>query len=396
MNVEAVPERYRVGFGLAGALALAGLITVVLAYGQGYFRSGYEVTAVFPTSSQGLFTDGGSAVKMRGMNIGQVSGIELLDDGRAQVTLFINEGVEVPETALASIEPLSIFGPKFVRIEPGPDEETGPFLADGGVITKTQTQRELTDILAATTNLFEHVDPLDIVITVDAIAEGVAGLGPHIGRSIDASAALAAVAADHEADIRRFLADAALLTETFAAHTDDMISIGDDLDILIDATLDDPAALERLLDATNGISRTFAKLLRDNQGELDVTLRSVGAFINDIHLEAERIPELIDMLGTFFGRLSDVIRFDGPAGTKMAALRGFISLDLCLVYGVCLPGTGADAASVSATGAADATPVEGISRADVLDARALRAMSDASPPEGPLVDFATQLLGGAP
>src|SRR5690606_414886 len=135
-----------------------------------------------------------------------------------------------------------------------------------------------------------------------------------------------------------------------------------------------PAALERLLDATNGISRTFAKLLRDNQGELDVTLRSVGAFINDIHLEAERIPELIDMLGTFFGRLSDVIRFDGPAGTKMAALRGFISLDLCLVYGVCLPGASADAASVSATGAADATPVDGISRADVLDARALRAM----------------------
>ena len=109
MNLESVPERYRVGFGLAGALAIAGVITVVLAYGQGAYAKGYEVTAVFPTSSQGLFTDGGSAVKLPGVNVGEVSGIELLDDGRAEVTLFIDDHVRVPDTAMASIEPLSIF-----------------------------------------------------------------------------------------------------------------------------------------------------------------------------------------------------------------------------------------------------------------------------------------------
>ncbi len=391
MNVDSIPERYRVGFGLAGALAIAGIVTVVLAYGQGAYAKGYEVTAIFPTSSQGLFTDGGSAVKLRGVNVGEVSGIELLDDGRAEVTLFIDDHVRVPDTAMASIEPLSIFGPKFVRIEPGENEGSGPFLDDGGEIQLTQTQRELTDILATTTELFEHVDPLDIIITVDAIAEGTSGLGPQIGRTIDATSALVAVAADHEADIRRFLGDVALLTGTFSEHGDDIITIGEDVDTLVEAALSDPEGLDRLLRATTEISSTFAKLLRDNEGQIDVTLRSVGSFINDISIEADEIPEFLDMIGTFFGRLADIIRFDGPGGTRMAGLRGFISLDLCLVYGVC-PG------SISASTPSVSTPeaVGGITAADVVDARALRALDDASPPTGLLVDLAHLLTGARP
>jgi phospholipid/cholesterol/gamma-HCH transport system substrate-binding protein len=382
--VHTVPERFRVGFGLAGALAIAGVITVVLSYGQGYYARGYEVSAVFPTTSQGLFTDGGSAVKLRGLNVGEVSGIELQRDGTARVTMFIHEGVRVPDTAMASIEPLSIFGPKFVRLEPGDHERSGPFLRDGGRIEHTQTQRELTDILASATELFDHIDPLDLVVTIDAIAEGTSGLGPQIGRTIDASGALAAVAADHADDIRQFLGDVALLSRTGAAHADDVVDIARDVDTVLEAAFDDPDRIDRLLDATTGISSTFARLLRDNDGALDVTIRSVGSFIAGVSVEADQIPELIDMVGTFFGRFADIIRFDGPGGTRMAGLRGFISLDLCLVYGLC-PGVGA-------TSAAAPTPAA----ATVADARALQAMEDATAPSGLLPDLAALLTGAAP
>jgi hypothetical protein len=73
----------------------------------------------------------------------------------------------------------------------------------------------------------------------------------------------------------------------------------------------------------------------------------------------------------------------------MAGLRGFISLDLCLVYGVCPLG-------VSAAGAPTASPTgAGVSPRDVADARALRAMADATPPAGRLVEFAAILTGAA-
>ena len=95
---------------------------ILVRYGQGYFEPTYDLTAVFPTSTQGLFTDGGTDVKMRGVNVGSVSGVELLDDGRARISFAIDDGVEVPATVAARVEPLSVFGPKFVSLipEPGP------------------------------------------------------------------------------------------------------------------------------------------------------------------------------------------------------------------------------------------------------------------------------------
>lgn len=379
--MHTIPEQHRVIFGLAGALVIAGLMTVSLAIGRGYYDKGYEVTALFPSSSQGLFTDGGSVVKLRGINVGQVQGIELLPDGRARVTLFVRDDVRVADTTVASIEPLSVFGPKFVRLEPGAHEATGPFLGDGDVIARTQTQRELTDILASATVLFEHVDPTDLIVTIDAIAEGVAGLGPEIGRTIDASGVLAEVAARHADDIRRFLTDVAALSGTFADHGDDMVATARNVEDLLRVLTDDPDRLDQLLAATTDISTTFATLLRDNGESLDVAIRSVGSFIAGVDAESDQIPELVDMIGTFFGRLSDVIRMDGPAGTRMAALRGFIALDTCLVYGVC-------AGSAASQPTPEATAV--------ADARALRALQDAEPATGPLAELAALLLGPAP
>lgn len=381
MSVQSIPERFRAGFGLAGALVIAGLITVTLAYGQGYYDPGYELTAVFPTSSQGLFTDGGSSVKMRGVNVGEVSGIELLPDGRAEVTLFVHDGVQVPDSVVASIEPLSIFGPKFVRLEPGEHEGVGPFLGDRDEIAHTRTLAEVTDILENATELFDKLDPADLVVTIDAIAEGTSGMGDEIGRTIDSGAALLGVAADHSDDLRRFLGDAALLSETFAGRGDQLLATLDNAETLISA-LGDGSDLDDLLDMTTVISSTFADLLRDNTQNLDVTIDSVAAFISGVDAESDKLPDMLDLVGSFFGRLSDIIRFEGPGDTLMGGTRTFISLDLCLTYGLCV-----GQEPVAAASAGSVTPAE------ITQARALRAMSDAEAPTGDLADLAALLTG---
>src|SRR3546814_1246928 len=93
--MQHIPERVRAVFGLAGALALAGTIAVVLAYGQGYYDDGYEPEAVFPSSSQGLFTDGGSSVKLRGVNVGEVSGVERSDEHTSELQSLVRNSYAV-------------------------------------------------------------------------------------------------------------------------------------------------------------------------------------------------------------------------------------------------------------------------------------------------------------
>lgn len=127
-----------------GAIAVVFAVavsTILIRYGEGYFEPTYELTAVFPTSTQGLFTDGGTDVKMRGVNVGTVSGVELLDDGRARLSFAIDEGVEVPATVAARIEPLSVLGRSSSRSSPSPDR---PAATCSPVATRSSTPRSAT------------------------------------------------------------------------------------------------------------------------------------------------------------------------------------------------------------------------------------------------------------
>lgn len=326
---------------VAGLLAMAltaSLVVVAIAYGRGYYDGGYEVHAVFPTSSQGLFTDGGSDVKVRGVNVGTVAGIELLDDGRARITLRLDDGVRIPDTAVASIEPLSIFGPKFVRIDPGAHEDRGPFLEPGDVITETRAAVELTDTLDGASRLLARVDPGQLASILGAVAEAVDGMGTDIGAGIDGLGELAAVGAAHTADLERFLGDLAGITGVLADHTDDIVAGADGLAALLPPLRRDPRRLDDLLDVTHRISSTFAGLLEDRRADLDAAIRTIAGFVEGVYEESEHLPDMIDLIGTFFGRLSDVIRMPAPEGKRMAALRGFIALDLCMVVGICPEG----------------------------------------------------------
>lgn len=334
--IQGAPRWIRAGFGCVGALLLTALAVVAIAYGNGDFEGGYEVHVTFPRSAQGLYTDGGTDVKLRGVDVGSVSGVALQDDGSVRVTLRIDDGVAVPDTVMATIEPLSIFGPKFVRLQPGLADGEGRPLRDGDEIGATGVPVDLTEILASATRLFEQVDPTDVVVILDAVAEGVGGLGDELGRSLDAGSELLGVGARHADDLRTFLRDLATLAGTLADHAEDLRSTVIDLDAALPVLNDRPGRLDALLGATTGIAGSFADLLAEKGGELDATIRAVATFVDGVAARSEQIPDFLHLIDSFFGRLADVIRFDGPGDTQMAGLRGFISLDPCLVYGVCL------------------------------------------------------------
>jgi len=131
--------------GLVSLVFLGILSTVGLKAAFGYYDPGYELTASFEGAGQNL--DDESVIKLRGVDVGRVESIDLGDDHRAVVRMHIDPDVEVPETTVAVIRPISIFGPKFIDLVPGRGEGEGPFLADGDEIERTRSSLELGDIL---------------------------------------------------------------------------------------------------------------------------------------------------------------------------------------------------------------------------------------------------------
>lgn len=374
-----------------GAIAVvftAAVSVVLLRYGEGYFEPTYDLTAVFPTSTQGVFTDGGTDVKMRGVNVGTVTGVELLDDGRARLSFAIDEGVEVPATVAARVEPLSVFGPKFISLIPEPGPTRGALLSDGDEIASATIRNELTGVLADTTTLLAGIDTQDVIEIFDAVSAGVNGRGDEIGETIDGATTLVDIAHGHRDELTRFLPDVAEVSSTIASRSATFLDRIDTYQSVADLVGGRDAEVASILDAAATIALRSGTLLDDASDEFDLTVRAVADVMAGIHSERELLPSSLDAVGAFFDMLGAGMRLPGPDGKKLTALKGFITVDLCLVYGICLLPEGGVAlpAQQIAAPASD-------SGGTIQSRPASRSTVSATTADDGLLDFVDALLG---
>ena len=91
---------------------------------------------------------------------------------------------KVPVGAKATIRPKTLFGEKFIDIDPGDKEATGPFLEDEDRITDTLGGFELEKVLTDLYPILKAVKPEELSVIVSTLAQGGDGQGPAINRSL--------------------------------------------------------------------------------------------------------------------------------------------------------------------------------------------------------------------
>lgn len=104
-------------------------------------QQGYELTAVF-TRSDGL--ESGNDIRISGIKVGSVVGLDLTPDYTAEVTMNIREGVRLPADTTAVVTTDGLMGGTFVQLEPGKSKE---ILKSGDRIAKTKDFRSLEDMV---------------------------------------------------------------------------------------------------------------------------------------------------------------------------------------------------------------------------------------------------------
>jgi phospholipid/cholesterol/gamma-HCH transport system substrate-binding protein len=96
-------------------------------------REGYPVIAQFG-QVDGLSV--GSQVTIAGLSVGKVTRLDLDPNGlRPVVTMIIDQGIKLPTDSSARVATDGLLGPKFIKIDPGGDEEN---IAPGGRIEYVQ------------------------------------------------------------------------------------------------------------------------------------------------------------------------------------------------------------------------------------------------------------------
>jgi phospholipid/cholesterol/gamma-HCH transport system substrate-binding protein len=334
--MTALSSRQLACLGIAAAVLASGLASVLIAYGQGAYADRYDLYATFETSAQGVFQDGATDVKLRGVRIGSVRDVELLDDGRVLYTLSIDAGIRVPATAEARLAPLSVFGPKYIEIVADDAGADSPALEPQSSFAATSVRPELTDVLEGAGDLFAAADPMDVIAIIDAVADASRGRGGEIGEAIDGVATLSSVAWNDRHLLAEFLPDVRTVSMSIASRSSAFLERLSDYRSVAQLVVDHAEEIDASLAAADQLAVWANQLVLDASQDFDASVRAAAAVLQGIYDQRALLPASLDTVGAFFDMLGAGMRLPGPDGKKLTALKGFITADLCLVFGVCV------------------------------------------------------------
>ncbi|GAA0950038.1 MlaD family protein [Actinocorallia libanotica] len=321
---------------LTWATALVTALALYLMTAKPFAAEGTRLTADFGGAGQGLTTS--SPVKLRGVTVGRVDRIELAPDGGARLTLRLEEGVRVPDTALASLEPESVFGPKFIDLVPGDHETAGPFLRDGARIARTSDSLDLTSMLGDADAIVSAVDPRDMVVIMDALGQGLHGTGADLAGMLESTGTLVDVAHRQRERARSFLADLARIAEIRGVG-EDLNTLVTSADPLMDALL---SGQDRGLRFARGVTEMTAAVgqgLGAHENDLRQLFRSMersSAFLDSLlSIAGDSVRTIIDLIPVY----KALGWTPGPGDRHLIGAQVLLPTDPCeLVLGICSQG----------------------------------------------------------
>jgi virulence factor Mce-like protein len=262
--------RLVVGLAVLFALVLGTVSLVRLANGD--FAGDYVLSGTFPRAGEGL--NPGSAVVFRGVQVGRVSSISLRHN-LALITVLVEPSFKVPRAAIATVQPVNLFGAEQVAIStPGEDSDAGPYLAAGGSFAHARSSDELGDLFAAATPLLNKIDTTNLSTVLGEVAQASQGEGPKIAASISAGTQLAGM-------LDRTLNAQILALQSFARFTQAIAPAAGDLNNLnaqINAALPsfnaEETDYENLLNTLIPFSNRLAALLSTYHPDIATILES--------------------------------------------------------------------------------------------------------------------------
>ena len=285
------------------ALVLLAIVTVAFLLFTG--DGGYRVTAEFANAGQLVK---GNEVKAGGVAIGSVKDIDVTQDGRATVTLGIDDEDYQPlrrgTRVMVKQASLSGIANRYVDVHLGP--ANGDEIEDGGVIgtDETATAVELDQIFA----LFDERTRTGLQDFFKGSAEMLQGRGKELRRGVhylnpalSTGARLFQELSRDEALLERFLVDSGTLVNALAERRDDLTGVVGNLN----ATF---GALGRQQDAlAESVERLPPFMRRAN-----ITFVNLRAALDDVDPFVDASKPAVRRLGPFLDQARLFVRDGEP------------------------------------------------------------------------------------
>ena len=206
-------------------------------------------------------------VRYDGVLVGQIRGIDQTAD-KAVITLALEPDAarSLPSNVDASIMPTTLFGRKFISLDPPADP--GPTgIKDGTVIPRDRvtTSVELGRVLERLFPLLRTVRPADLSATLGALATALNGRGEKLGATLEQLDGYLTTMNPYLPDLQKDLQLLATVASAYDVAAPDLVRALGNLTVTSRTITSREDQLEGLLEAVTGVSTTTARVLEDNE-----------------------------------------------------------------------------------------------------------------------------------
>jgi len=247
-------------------LLVIGIVLITAAQFTGAFISSVPVT--LSAERAGLVMESGAKVKLRGVEVGRVAGI---DGGRQPVSLrldlFSDQIRYIPANVQAEIKTTTAFGAKYVELV-YPDQPSHERITAGAVLVSRNTSTEVNTVFQNLMHVLDQIDPAKLNAVLSALADAVRGQGERIGQATtDANQVLLAIN-PRMGTVQRDWQSLKGFSDTYSAAAQNILTTLDAATTTSATIISHAQALDTLLLNIIGFGNTAVKFLVPNQKNL--------------------------------------------------------------------------------------------------------------------------------
>jgi phospholipid/cholesterol/gamma-HCH transport system substrate-binding protein len=227
-----------------------------------------HVAVTLNSDRSGVMLEPGSKVKLRGVDIGQVSSVS---GGKGNVAMRLDIDPSqlrfIPSNIEAEIKATTAFGNKFVDLI-YPKDPSSARLSGGEQLRVRNVSTEVNTVLENLMNLLNAIDPAKINAVLSTLAEGLGGQGERIGEAISAADRVLKDVNPRSETIRQDFQALGAVSDTYGGAAQDLIKTLDAISTTATTITDHEKDLDSLLLGAIGLSNSGIALLGPNKETL--------------------------------------------------------------------------------------------------------------------------------
>jgi len=240
-------------------VTVCAVVLFTVASFNGWFRSWIPVT--LQSDRSGLIMEPGGKVKMRGLEVGRVGGVDAATGG-ASVALEIDPAYVrfIPANVTAEIDANTVFGAKYVDLI-YPDDPTDERLERGQILHSRNVTTEVNTVFENLVDLLDRVDPAKLNAILSALAEGLRGQGPAIGQATTAADHVLRALNPRSETVRSDWQSLKAFSDTYGDAAPEIMALLDSVSTTAATLADQSEDLDTLLVNVTGFASSGTELL---------------------------------------------------------------------------------------------------------------------------------------